>query len=167
VIRINAAAISQSEIKWSKGRKASSGVIARWLPCFQTLEASMAFAPRFAWLILPLVLLLETAAQADDVQVGTGLLCDTQQQAERFAALYDGDAAIAIHAINAEEHNPTACGLVTMAYVPGPALSTTRTKDHTFQIIDVLVVGVATENGVQVVEPARFSSVVAVEELRA
>ena len=127
----------------------------------------MAFAPRFAWLILPLVLLLETAAQADDVQVGTGLLCDTQQQAERFAALYDGDAAVAIHAVNAEEDNPTACGLVTMAYVPGPALSTARTKDHTFQIIDVLVVGVVTQDGIQAVEPAHFFSVVAVEELRA
>jgi hypothetical protein len=127
----------------------------------------MAYTRRFAWLISALVLLLESPAYADDVQVGTGLLCDTQQQAERFVALYDGDAVIAIRTVNAEEHNPTACGLVTMAYVPGHPLSTARTKDLTFQIIQVLVVGVITENGMRSVEPAHFFSVVAVEELGA
>lgn len=93
----------------------------------------MACVPRFAWLISALVLMPASAAFADDVQVGTSLLCDTQQQAERFAALYDGDAAMAIRIVNAEEHSPTACGLVTMAYVPGPPVSTARTKDLAFQ----------------------------------
>ena len=127
----------------------------------------MACAPRFAWLTLGLILLLGSPAYADDVQVGTGLLCDTQQQAERFAALYDGDAGIAIRTVNAEEHNPTACGVVAMAYVAGPPLSTARTKDLTFEIIQVLVVGVITRNGMQSVEPVHFFSVVPVEELRA
>jgi len=127
----------------------------------------MACAPRFAWLTLGLILLLGSPAYADDVQVGTGLLCDTQQQAERFAALYDGDAAIAVRTVNAEEHNPTACGVVAMAYVAGPPLSTARTKDLTFEIIQVLVIGVITRNGMQSVEPAHFFSVVPVEELRA
>ena len=68
----------------------------------------MACVTRFAWLMLGSVLLLQSPAYADEVQVGTGLLCDTQQQAERFAALYDGDSAIAIRTVNAEEHNPTA-----------------------------------------------------------
>ena len=127
----------------------------------------MACAPRFAWLTLGLILLLGSPAYADDVQVGTGLLCDTQQQAERFAALYDGDAGIAIRTVNAEEHNPTACGVVAMAYVAGPPLSTARTKDLTFEIIQVLVIGVITRNGMRSVEPAHFFSVVPVEELRA
>jgi len=127
----------------------------------------MACAPRFAWLTLGLILLLVSPAYADDIQVGAGLLCDTQQQAERFAALYDGDAAIAIRTVNAEEHNPTACGVVAMAYVAGPPLSTARTKDLTFEIIQVLVIGVITRNGMQSVEPAHFFSVVPVEELRA
>jgi hypothetical protein len=131
------------------------------------MEAFMACALRFAWPTLGLVLLLGSPAYADDVQVGTGLLCDTQQQAERFAALYDGDSAIAIRTVNAEEHNPTACGVVAMAYVAGPPLSTARTKDLTFEIIQVLVIGVITQNGMQSVEPAHFFSVVPVEELRA
>ena len=127
----------------------------------------MARARGLAWLISALVPLLGSPAYADDIQVGTGLLCDTQQQAERFAALYDGDAAIAIQTVNAEEHNPTACGLVTMAYVAGPPLSTARTKDLTFHVIEVLVIGVPTENGIRSVEPAHFFSVVAVDEMRA
>ena len=127
----------------------------------------MACAPRFAWLIAALALLLQSPAYADDVRVGTGLLCDTQQQAERFVTVYDGDSAMAIRTVNAEEHNPTACGVVAMAYMPGPPLSTARTKDLTFQIIEVLVVGIVTQNGMQSVEPAHFFSVVPVEELRA
>jgi hypothetical protein len=127
----------------------------------------MACAHRFAWLTLGMILLLDSPAYADDVQVGTGLLCDTQQQAERFATLYDGDAAVAIRTVNAEEQNPTACGVVAMAYVAGPPLSTARTKDHTFEIIQVLVIGVITQNGIRSVEPAHFFSVVPVEELRA
>ena len=127
----------------------------------------MTCAPRVAWLTLGLILLLDSPAYADDVQVGTGLLCDTQQQAERFAALYDGDAAIAIHTVNAEEHNPTACGVVAMAYVAGPPLSIARAKDLTFEIIQVRVIGVITPNGMQSVEPTHFFSVVPVEELRA
>lgn len=102
----------------------------------------MVRARRFAWLISALVLLLGSPAYADDVQVGPGLVCDTQQQAERFAALYDSDTAIAIRTVNAEEDDPTACGLVTMAYMAGPPLSIARTKDLTFHIIEVLVIGV-------------------------
>ena len=51
-------------------------------------------------------------------------MCDTQQQVERFVALYDGDAAETVSTVNAEEHNENACGVVTTAFVPGPALAT-------------------------------------------
>ena len=125
----------------------------------------MRFAPRFALLALPLLMLSDLPARAHEVQVGTGPVYDTQQQAERFAALYDGDAQTAVRTVNAEEHNETACGMVTMAYMPGPALATARNKNLTFQIIQVLVVGVVTEEGVQAVEPVRFFSVLAVEEI--
>lgn len=125
----------------------------------------MRFAPRFASLALPLLLLLDLPARADEIQVGTGPVCDTQQQAERFAALYDGDAETAISTINAEEHNATACGLVTMAYMPGPPLAMARSRNVTFQIVQVLVVGLVTAEGVQAVEPVRLFSVLAIEEI--
>ena len=125
----------------------------------------MACAPRFAWLTLGLILLLDSPAYADDVQVGTGLLCDTQQQAERFAALYDGDAQTAVSTVNAEEHDETACGMVTMAYMPGPPLATARQWNLTFHIVQVLVVGLVTPEGIQAVEPVHLFSVLAIEEI--
>ena len=125
----------------------------------------MRFAPRFALLALPLLMLLDLPARADEVQVGTGPVCDTQQQAERFAVLYDGDAQTAISTVNAEEHNETACGIVTMAYMPGPPLATARRWNLTFQIVQVLVVGLVTPEGVQAVEPVRLFSVLAIEEI--
>ena len=125
----------------------------------------MRFAPRFALLALPLLMLLDLPARADEVQVGTGPVCDTQQQAERFAALYDGDAQTAISTVNAEVHDETACGIVTMAYMPGPPLATARHWNLTFQIVQVLVVGLVTPEGVQAVEPVRLFSVLAIEEI--
>jgi hypothetical protein len=128
-------------------------------------EVSMRFAPRFALLALPLLMLLDLPARADEIQVGTGPVCDTQQQAERFAALYDGDAQTAISTVNAEEHDETACGIVTMAYMPGPPLATARRWNLTFQIVPVLVVGVVTREGIQAVQPMRLFSVLAIEEI--
>jgi len=128
-------------------------------------EVQMRFAPRFALLALPLLILLDLPARADEVQVGTGPVCDTQQQAERFAVLYDGDAQTAISTVNAEEHNETACGIVTMAYMPGPPLATARRWNLTIQIVPVVVVGVVTHEGVQAVQPMRLFSVLAIEEI--
>ena len=125
----------------------------------------MRFAPRFALLALPLLMLLDLPARADEVQVGTGPVCDTQQQAERFAVLYDGDAQTAISTVNAEEHNASACGIVAMAYMPGPPLATARNRNVTFQIVQVLVIGIVTAEGVQAVEPVSLFSVLAIEEI--
>ena len=125
----------------------------------------MRFAPRLALLALPLLMVLNLPARADEIQVGTGPVCDTQQQAERFATLYDGDAQTAVSTINAEEHNETACGIVTMAYMPGPPLATARQWNMTFKIVEVLVVGIVTPEGIQAVEPVRLYSVLAIEEI--
>jgi hypothetical protein len=124
----------------------------------------MTFARRIALLILPSILLMELPAQAADVQVGTALVCDTEQQVERFIAFYDGDAEAAVEAVNAEVRNPTACALAEIVYVPGPPLATTRKRVATFQIVQVLVIGIVTPNGVRGVEPAHFFSVLEVEE---
>ena len=61
------------------------------------------FAARLA-LIVPL-LLLGLPAQAQEVEVGTTLVCDTQAQVERFVALYDEDEQSAVDAVNAEVHD--------------------------------------------------------------
>jgi hypothetical protein len=128
----------------------------------------MISAPRralFGLALLPL-LPLPTQAQNVDVEVGTSLICDTQEQVQRFVALYDGDVESALKGVNAAEHDPTACGVSTMAYVRGPQLGTARSKDAAFEIVRILVVGVVTETGVKSVTPASFFSLFEIEEIR-
>jgi hypothetical protein len=125
----------------------------------------MNFVSRLALLVLPLLAFLGSPAQAQEVEVGTGLVCDTQEQVERFIALYDGDALSTAKSVNAAEHNPTACAVSTMAYVRGRQLATARNKDTAFQIVPILVLGVVTEAGVESVTPAPFFSVFEIEEI--
>jgi hypothetical protein len=127
----------------------------------------MSFAPRLELILLSFFLFLAVPARAQEVEVGTNLICDTQEQVERFVALYDGNAQAAISAVNAAEHNPTACGVATAAFVRGPQLATARNKDTTFNIVQLLVVAVVTETGVESVTPAAFFSLVPVEEVPA
>ena len=126
----------------------------------------MTFVPGLASLAF-LSLPIADLPTAHDVQVGTALVCDTQQQVERFVAVYAGDAASAASAVNAEEHDPSACGMASMAYVVSPPLTTARTKDATFQIVKIIVLGVVTEDGVRPVKPAPFFSAVEVYEREA
>ena len=125
----------------------------------------MNFVSRITLLVLPLVLLLGLPARAQEVEVGTSLICDTQEQVERFITLYDGDAQSTANSVNVAEHNPTACAVTTMAYVRGRQLARARNKDTTFQIVPILVLGVVTEEGVESVTPAPFFSVFEVEEI--
>jgi hypothetical protein len=123
------------------------------------------FVSRITLLVLPLVLLLGLPARAQEVEVGTSLICDTQEQVERFITLYDGDAQSTANSVNVAEHNPTACAVTTMAYVRGRQLARARNKDTTFQIVPILVLGVVSEEGVESVTPAPFFSVFEVEEI--
>jgi hypothetical protein len=132
-------------------------------------EVAMSLSLRPGLLALPLLLLLGFPAQARDIEVeiGTGLICDTQEQVERFVALYDGDPQGTVDSVNVAEHDPSACAVSAMAYVRGPQLATARNKDATFQIVPILVLGVVTEAGVKSVPPIRFFSVFQVDELGA
>jgi hypothetical protein len=125
----------------------------------------MNFVSRLTLLVLPLALLLSVPARAQEIEVGTSLICDTQEQVERFVTLYDGDVQSTAKSVNAAEHDPTACAVSTMAYVRGRQLAMTRNKDTAFQIVPILVLGVITEKGVESVAPAPFFSVFQVEEI--
>jgi len=121
--------------------------------------------PRLASLILLPILALPLRAQ--DVQVGTALVCDTRQQVERFVALYDGDFDAAVRTLNAEVQDPSACAMASMTYLVSPPLATERHKDVTFQIVQIIVVGVITKDGVASVKPTKLFSVLKVDEREA
>jgi hypothetical protein len=111
------------------------------------------------------LVLLSLPSRAQEIEVGTSLICDTQKQVERFVTLYDGDAQSTVNNVNAAEHDPTACAVSTTAYVRGRQLATARNKHTAFQIVSILVLGVVTERGVESVTPAPFFSVFEVEEI--
>ena len=92
-----------------------------------------------------LFLLMCTPAHAYEVETGSITICDTQKQVERFAQLLDENPELAISAVNAEENDPTACIGGTIAFIRGPKITTARTRNGTFNIVRVLVVGVLTE----------------------
>jgi hypothetical protein len=111
-----------------------------------------------------LSVLLCFSARAQKVEVGTGIVCDTQKQMERFVALFDGDPEAAVKAVNTEVGDPNACVFGTIAYVRGPDIATARTQNATFQIVRVLVVGILTEAGFRPTVPATFFSAERVDE---
>jgi len=129
----------------------------------------MGFAPISRLLVLSLLVLLVAPAQgqelADQVEVGTSLICSTREQVERFVALYDGNSESTVNSVNAAEHDPTACAVSATAYVRGRQLATARNKDTTFQIVPILVLGVVTDSGVESVTPTPFFSVFEIEEI--
>src|ERR1700741_4961724 len=118
---------------------------------------------RSGLLALSLLLTFCFPAQAQEVEVTSGLICDTQKQVEQFIALYDGNAQDTAERVNAAEKNPTACVVSGMAYVRGRNLATARTKDTTFQIVPILVLGVVTANGIQAVAPSIYYSAIEIK----
>jgi hypothetical protein len=106
----------------------------------------------------------QAMAQAIDYEVGSSLVCDTQEQVERFVALFSGDAQAAIRVVNAEQKNPSACAIMNIAFVRGNQLGSVHHGDSAFQITHILVVGVENENGIQAVEPAAYFSAFGVKE---
>ena len=63
---------------------------------------SLSFAPVLAAALLVVlnILFFGTAAQAQEVEIGPSLICDTEKQVQRFIALYDGDTRATINAVN-------------------------------------------------------------------
>ena len=123
----------------------------------------MNFTIRLA-LLLAFLAALCAPARAADYGVGTSLLCDTREQAERFVALFNGDAEAAVVAVNAEEQDPSACALMNVAYLRGSQIAMARHGDHAFEIVRILVVGIPTETDVKPVRPAAYFSLFGVKE---
>ena len=114
--------------------------------------------------LMLLAVLLSVSARAQNVEVGTGIYCDTQKQVERFVAIFHGDSEATMRSVNAEAKNPTACVAATIAFIRGPEIATARTWHGTFHIVQVFVVGVLTEAGVRSTTPSPTLSIVRIEE---
>ena len=112
-------------------------------------------------------LLLGAPAQAYEVETGPVLICDTQEQVERFVQAFDGNQDLAINTVNVEEHDPNACAIVNATYVLGPKLGVARSQAHAFEITAVAMIGVITPNGNQPTKPSLYFTPVSLKEFAA
>jgi hypothetical protein len=106
------------------------------------------------FMLASLFALLLGPAHGREIEVGSGLVCNTAKQVEKFVAFNDADLRTAIGDINDEEHYLSACAFVNIAFVRGHHTVTVRTRRETFQIADILVIGVVVDGGIQYVTPA-------------
>jgi plastocyanin len=102
-----------------------------------------------------------------DTEYDTGVVCETQKQAERLAVLLDGNEHTAIAMVNAEERDPSACAVETVAFVRGASLATARSRADTFAVVEILVVGVDHGSGFQSIPPGAYFMLVKIDERNA
>jgi hypothetical protein len=114
--------------------------------------------------VAALSLIISVPSRAQNVEVETGVFCDTQQQMERYVALYNGDTQAALNAVNKEVNDPTACVYGTIAYIRGPEIATARNSRETYHIVRVIVVGFMTHSGFRASAPAASFSAEKVDE---
>ena len=101
-----------------------------------------------------------------NVEFGDLVVCDTQEQVERYIALYHGDKEAAVRAVNRAENDPTACGVASAAFVRGPQTATARAESMAFKIVRILVLGLNSDDGFRPVHPAPYFTAFGVTEYR-
>ncbi len=92
---------------------------------------------------------MAAVAQAE-VEVGVGLICDTQQQVERFVREFTTPEAT-VQAINTD--NANACGVANVVYVRMERVSQARNQHGTFDVVSILVLGFVRPIGVMQIPP--------------
>lgn len=107
------------------------------------------------------------SAEADasgKVLTGSGLVCDTKEQAARFISLMDDDVEKTLLAVNREAGDAHACVVATIGFIPGSKVGEVDKDGAIVHVIEVRVVAVATRIGLQPVEPKTYYSVIASKE---
>jgi hypothetical protein len=97
----------------------------------------------------------------------SGVICETQKRAEGLAMLLDGNERTAFATVNAEERDPSACAVETVAFVRGASLATARSRADAFAMVEILVVGVDLGSGFQSIAPGAYFMLVKIDERKA
>ena len=100
----------------------------------------------------------------DNIMTGSGLVCDTKEQAERFVSLMKDNVEKTLLAVNREAGTAHACVVATIGFVPGEKVAEVNKNGAIVHVIEVKVVAVATALGLQPVEPKTYYSVIASKE---
>jgi hypothetical protein len=114
----------------------------------------------------------KSPGEPSNIHIGRGVICDTQEQATRYVALFDGDTDKAISDVNREANKDDACMVAAVAFISNSADVTREPtarndKQGTFRIIPIVIMGVLTPAGVQQIPPFSQYAPVKVEEIEA
>jgi hypothetical protein len=105
--------------------------------------------------IVPLAMLLlgapalagELSLDRNKVHIGSGVICDTHEEVQRFVNLMASkDAGGALHTVNREKENPLACGMATVAFRTGKEHGEIRNGKGAYKILEIEVIA-GTANG--------------------
>lgn len=99
-----------------------------------------------------------------DMMTGSGLVCDTKEQAQRFVSLMEDNVEKTLLAVNHEAGTAHACMIATIGFVPGQKVAVVNKNGAVVHVIEVKVLAVVTALGFQPVEPKTYYSVVASKE---
>ena len=128
----------------------------------------------FSGLVLAAILSCSVVANAKDkartptpkpseIMVGSGLICDTKQQAERFVSLMGDDISDGVEdalvTVNNEAGQSDACVVATVGFFPGQQVAELEKNGSVVKVIEVLVMAVGTPGGLKVIEPKMYYSV--------
>ena len=128
------------------------------------MKTTLGLTLLFLLICAPVQALEKHSLDERNMEVGDVLVCDTQEQVERYVQHYHGDKEAAVRAVNREENDPSACGVATAAFVRGPQMATARAENMAFEIIRILVLGIDSQDGFRPVQPAPYFTAFGVTE---
>jgi len=83
---------------------------------------------------------------AGQIRVGTGVICDTQDEATNFVRIMsEHDAGAALQQINSQSQQPMACGMATVAFRSGKNMGEIRTAKGSFNIVEIEIIAGAVD----------------------
>jgi hypothetical protein len=114
------------------------------------------------------VFALTVPSQAQQIDVGTGLLCDSREEVEQYLALtHEGDSAEAVVAKINHDAGQTACAMLTVAFIRAEDIKTVPFNKGFGAIAKVAVVGVYTGTDWQPLPLVEQFMIVSLEEREA
>jgi hypothetical protein len=123
------------------------------------------------WTVLSLLAAFGAKAQgisSQDVQAAKLVICGSAEKAQHFAVQnQDVQAAISNdEAVNGKDATGTssACLVAGIAYVSGKQIERIRSKDGSYDVTEILIVGVATPYGMLAIKPSVVYTLLKVEE---
>ncbi|MBX9773628.1 MAG: hypothetical protein K2Y71_04360 [Xanthobacteraceae bacterium] len=126
------------------------------------------------WLMLSMFAALGAKADqagSQNVQAARMVICSSAEKAQHFAAQHhDVQAAIAKDETstgkNAKGAN-SACLVAGIAYISGKQLDRIQSKDASYHVTEIMIVGVATPYGMIAIEPSVVYTLLKADEERA